>query len=191
MTTAALTIRPLSPALKDDFLRYFEGAAFSDNPQWKSCYCQFLYVDHAKVRWSERSADENRSSACERIACARMQGLLAYHGDEVVGWCNAAPRTMLDSFADEPDPDAERLGQITCFVVASAHRRQGVARALLDAACRMLRDQGLSIAEANPSRSASSDADNHFGPLSLYLSAGFHVHRERDDGIVVVRRSLL
>ena len=120
-----------------------------------------------------------------------MQGLLAYRGNEVVGWCNAAPRTMLDAFADEPDSDEERLGQITCFVVAKAHRRTGVARALLDAACELLRQQGLSIAEASPSRSASSDAENHLGPLTLYISAGFEVHREEEDGVVVVRRSLL
>jgi ribosomal protein S18 acetylase RimI-like enzyme len=96
----------------------------------------------------------------------------------------------MDSFADEPDPDAERLGQITCFVVARDHRRTGVARALLEAACEMLREEGLSIAEANPSRKASTDAENHYGPLSLYLSAGFTVVRERDDGILVMRRQL-
>jgi ribosomal protein S18 acetylase RimI-like enzyme len=191
MPAATLTIRKLSPDLQADFLRYFEGAAFADNPKWNSCFCQFLYVDHSKVTWSARSADENRSSACERIKCGRMQGLLAYRGDEVVGWCNAAPRTMLDAFADEPDPDEKRLGQITCFVVAMAHRRTGVARALLDAACEQLRLQGLSIAEASPSREASSDAENHFGPLSLYISAGFQAHREDEDGVVVVRRSLL
>ena len=191
MPDTPLTIRRLSPELRADFLRYFEGAAFADNPKWKSCYCQFLYVDHTKVTWSARTAEENRSAACERIDCGRMQGLLAYQGDAVVGWCNAAPRTMLDAFADEPDPDAERLGQITCFVVAKAHRRTGVARALLDAACDMLRQQGLDIAEANPSRTASSDAENHYGPLSLYLAAGFSVHREERDGLVVVRRPLL
>ena len=191
MPVEPLTIRHLSPDVQADFLRYFEGAAFADNPGWNSCYCQFLYVDHSKVTWSSRSAEENKSSACERIKCGRMQGLLAYRGDEVVGWCNAAPRPMLDAFADEPDPDEDRLGQITCFVVAKAHRRTGVARALLDAACEHLRQQGLSIAEASPSRSASSDAENHFGPLSLYISAGFEVHREEEDATVVVRRSLL
>ena len=96
----------------------------------------------------------------------------------------------MDSFDDEPDPDAHRLGQITCFVVARDHRRTGVARTLLEAACEMLREQGLSIAEANPSRKASTDAENHYGPLSLYLSAGFSLVRERADGIVVVRRPL-
>ena len=69
MSAAPLTIRQLSPDLQADFLRYFEGAAFADNPKWNSCYCQFLYVDHSKVTWSARSAEENRSSACERIKC--------------------------------------------------------------------------------------------------------------------------
>lgn len=190
MSTAPLTIRPLSPNLQTDFLRYFEGSAFADNPRWKSCYCQFLYVDHTKVNWKERTADQNRTAACERLACGRMQGLLAYRGNEVVGWCNAAPRALLDAFSNKPDPDSARLGQITCFVVAKAHRRSGVARALLHAACDMLRRQGLSIAEASPSRTATSDAENHYGPLALYLSAGFVVHRELPGGSVVVRKEL-
>jgi ribosomal protein S18 acetylase RimI-like enzyme len=191
MPHPTLTIRRLAPALRADFLRFFEGSAFADNPTWRSCYCQFLYVDHSKVTWSARTSDENRASACERIACGRMQGLLAYLDGEVVGWCNAAPRTLLDSFADDPEPDADRLGQITCFVVARSHRRTGVARALLEAACDVLREQGLAWAQANPSRNASTDAENHFGPLSLYLSAGFTLVRERDDGLSVMRRGLL
>lgn len=190
VATAALTIRPLTAASQVDFLRYFDGPAFADNPRWAFCYCQFLYVDHAKVVWNERSAEQNRAAACERIACGRMQGLLAYRGDEVVGWCNAAPRALLDAFADEPDPDAQRLGQITCFVVAKPHRRTGVARTLLDAACEHLRQQGLALAEARPLRKAVSDAQHHLGPLSLYLAAGFSVHREDADGTVVVRRAL-
>ena len=191
MSFAPLQIRRLTPELREDFLQFFEGAAFADNPKWRSCYCQFLYVDHAKVTWSARTAEENRAAACERIACGGMQGLLAYRDSRVVGWCNAAPRVLMDSFADEPDPDAERLGQITCFVVAHDQRRTGVARALLEAACDMLREQGLTIAEANPSRRASTDAENHYGPLSLYLSAGFAIVREEEDGIVVMRRSLV
>lgn len=187
----SLTIRRLGPESRDDFLQYFEGAAFADNPRWKSCYCQFQYVDHAKVNWRARTAEENRADACDRIACGRMQGLLAYRNGQVVGWCNAAPRVLLESFADEPVPDAEHRGQITCFVVAREHRRTGVARALLEEACAMLREQGLRVAEASPSRSATSDAENHFGPLSLYLAAGFSVVEERADGLVVVRRALV
>lgn len=185
-----LLIRPLSPERLPDFLGYFEGAAFADNPRWRSCYCQFLYVDHAKVEWMARTAEENRQAACERICDATMEGYLAYRGGQVVGWCNAAPRRMMDAFADEPDPDADRLGQITCFVVARAHRRSGVARALLDAACAGLQAQGMVIAEASPKPEVTGDAENHFGPLALFTQAGFAYHRDGGHGSVIVRRRL-
>lgn len=191
MTHDPLTIRRLAPELRDDFLAFFEGPAFADNPKWKSCFCQFLHVDHAKVAWSARTADENRASACDRIACRRMQGLLAYRDGKAVGWCNAAPRVLLDAYADEPIADADEVGQIACFVVAREHRRSGVARRLLEEACAMLRDQGLRIAEANPSRDAATDGENHYGPLALYLSCGFSIVREQDDGLIVVRRPLV
>ena len=190
MALSPLTIRPLSPELRADFFNYFEGAAFADHPKWKSCYCQFLYVDHSKVIWKDRPEAESRTAACERPDCGRMQGLFAERGDEVVGWCHAAPRAMLGAFANEPDPDAERLGQSTCFVVAKAYRRTGIAGALLDAACNRLRQQGLSIAEAHPSRRAVSDAENHCGPLALYLNAGSALHREDADDSTFVRKPL-
>lgn len=186
----AIEIRELTPERLPDFLAYFEGDAFADNPRWASCYCQFLYVDHSKVDWQKRTAQQNRTAACERIEAQRMQGLLAYRDAKVVGWCNAAPRAMLDAFADEPDPDFDRIGQITCFVVAKAHRRTGVARALLDAACAMLAREGLAIAEATPLAQAKTDAKAHYGPLGMYLSAGFEVHRTGSDGTVCVRRRL-
>lgn len=189
--SAELAIHPLTPNRLPDFLAYFEGPAFADNPKWRSCYCQFLYVDHAQVTWMKRTAEENRTAACERVCGSRMQGYLAYRGGEVVGWCNAAPRKLMDAFADEPDPDADHIGQITCFVVAPTHRRTGVAKALLDAACAGLRAQGLRIAEASPKPGVAGDAENHYGPMSLFTAAGFEFHRESAHGSVLVRRQLL
>lgn len=190
MTAAPIEVRAMAPELLQDFLAFFDHEAFADNPRWAFCYCQFMYVDHSKVDWKSRTADENRAAACKRIGSRRMQGLLAYRNGAPVGWCNAAPRNMLDAFSDEPDPDAARLGQITCFVVAKAHRRAGVATALLHAACAQLKAQGLAIAEASPMKEASSDAQAHEGPLSMYLAAGFEVHRTDEDGTVYVRRKL-
>jgi len=185
-----IEIRPLSAALLPDFLAYFEGDAFADNPKWGSCFCQFLYVDHRSVNWNERTAVENRSAACERICSGKMQGYLAYRDGKPVGWCNAAPRTMMAGFDDEPDPDAARIGQITCFVVAAAHRHSGVATALLQAACDGLKAQGFAIAEAMPLAEAdTSDAKAHYGPLAMFLAAGFSMHRSEGDN-VFVRRSL-
>jgi GNAT superfamily N-acetyltransferase len=180
----------LTPELLPDFLAFFEGPAFADNPAWHSCYCQFLCVDHWKVNWPERGAEQNRSQAFERICSNRMQGYLAYLDGRPVGWCSAAPRPMMHAFDDEPDPDAARIGQIGCFVIAKPRRRIGIARMLLDAACEGFRTQGLAFAEATPKSDATSDAQNHFGPLRMYLDAGFSVHRAQADDVIRVRRAL-
>jgi len=191
MTSPALEIVPLSAERLPEFLAFFDGPAFADNPKWRSCYCQFLHVDHAVVDWQSRSADTNRAAACSRIGAGRMQGYLAYRDGRPVGWCNAAPRSLMEAFAGEPDADAAAIGQIGCFVVAPSERRSGIAAALLDAACAGLKTQGLAIAAATPRRQAVTDAENHHGPLALYLAAGFAIHRSDDDGTVHVRRSLV
>ena len=190
MNELKIQVRALTPALLPDFLRFFEGTAFSDNPKWASCYCQCFYEDHRVVKWSARTAPENRARACERIDGGLMQGYLAYWDGSPVGWCNAAPRTLLHALDDEPLPDAEQVGTIVCFLVEPSQRGRGVARQLLEAACDGLRLRGLRIAEGNPRTESVSAAANHFGPLSLYLSAGFSVYREDDDGSVHVRRML-
>ena len=189
-TDLACRVLPLTPDRLPDFLRFFDGDAFADNPTWSSCYCQCFYEDHARIAWSARTASENRARACDRTADGTMRGFLAYVGDEVVGWCNAAPRPLLHALDDEPVPDADEIGFVVCFVVRPQFRRRGIARALLAGACDGLRAQGLRIAEANPRVGATTDGDHHFGPLSLYLAAGFTVEREHDDGSVTVRRTL-
>ncbi len=64
--------------------------------------------------------------------------------------------------------DLERVGAIVCFVVAQPHRRQGIARRLLDAACEGFRRQGLAVAEAYPRKGSTSDAVNYKGPSQLH-----------------------
>ena len=193
MNRDAVQIRALTPGLRSDFFKFFDGTAFSDNPKWSSCYCQCFYEDHSVINWSERTAAQNRACACERIDARLMQGYLAYVDGSPVGWCNAAPRHLLHALDDEPTPDAEDVGAIICFLVEPGHRGRGIARHLLEAACDGLQRQGLRIAEANPRTATTSAAENHFGPLSLYLSAGFSVHREDEEGedsSVYVRRVL-
>lgn len=190
MQTRAVSIQKLDAGCLPMFLRFFEGDAFSDNPKWSSCYCQCFYEDHNVVKWSDRTAAQNRALACSRTASGDMQGYLASENDHPVGWCGAAPRRLLHALDDEPTPNAQTVGAIVCFLVAPSHRGKGIARALLDAACAGLREQGMSIAEANPRPDARTPADNHFGPLSLYLSSGFRIHREDEDGSIYVRRAL-
>jgi GNAT superfamily N-acetyltransferase len=186
----SLEMHPLSPSRVDDFMSFFDSDAFTDNPKWSSCYCQCFYEDHSKLRWSERTATQNRDCALRRIAREEMRGILAYEDGKVVGWCNAAPRSLLHALDNEPVSDSAQTGTILCFLVAPEARGRGVATALLHRACETLRLQGLTYIEANPRPSATGSAENHFGPLSMYLAAGFSIRRTDADGSVWVGRDL-
>jgi GNAT superfamily N-acetyltransferase len=190
MTATTVEIHPLSQARLADFMAFFDSEAFSDNPEWSSCYCQCFYEDHSKVHWPSRTGVENRACAIQRIAQGQMQGLLAYQDGMVVGWCNAAARVLLRALDTEPIANPEQVGTIVCFLVAPSVRGRGVATALLNAACQHLREQGFISVEANPRPGATGTAQNHFGPLAMYLGAGFTVDRTDSDGSVWVSKEL-
>jgi ribosomal protein S18 acetylase RimI-like enzyme len=190
VTADTFELEPLTPQRLPDFLDFFENRAFTDHPEWLSCYCHFPHADHARVVWSERGAAQNRAATCERVEAGTMSGWLAYADGVAVGWCNAGPRRFIEGWLDTPDPLADRIGAIACFIVAPAFRGRGLARALLDAACGGLRDRGFEWAEAYPRSAAGSAAQNHHGTLAMYVGAGFETVRSDDEGDLVVRRRL-
>jgi ribosomal protein S18 acetylase RimI-like enzyme len=185
-------MRPLTPERADDYLRYFDGPAFADNPVWSRCYCLSYHLPSMPVEFDERTAVQNRAEKAELIARGEASGVLAYAGGEVVGWCHAAPHStlkLLNSVPEFASDDPEHTGAIVCYVIAPQYRGQGLARKLLDGACHVLRDLGLRQVDVYPPAHAGSDATSYHGRLSMYLAAGFqHV---RDAGrYVVVRKRL-
>lgn len=188
------SVRPLSPDLLDDYLSFFDHDAFCDNPEWQSCYCAFFhcYSRAREEEFEERSSEENRALVSGLIRAGQMHGYLAFAGAKAVGWCHAARRADLPSLRerfDLPDDEAGSIGSIACFVVAKGHRRRGIGRQLLDAACQGFRAMGLACAEAYPHAGRETDAENYHGPLSMYLAAGFQPFLTREN-LVVVRKTL-
>lgn len=180
-------IRELSPDLLEDYLDFFDHAAFADNPEWAACYCYFPHAPHSTQKWNEQAAEHNRAAVSERIRAGRMRGYLAYADGRPVGWCNAAPRAEITILDDEPQAGA--IGSIVCFVIAKPYRGQRIATRLLQAACDGFRRSGFKFAEAYPRAHANGQASNHYGPLAMYLAADFQRVREKD-GTVIVRKAL-
>jgi GNAT superfamily N-acetyltransferase len=170
----SIEIHALAPERRADYLDFFDRRAFSDNPKWASCYCHYPHADHRMVAWPQRSGAENRAAVGARIDAGRMSGWLAYADGQVIGWCNAGPRSAAIGLVDTPDPPADRVATIACFVIAPPWRGRGVARALLAAACHGLAARGFEWVEAYPLRDErASAAAQHLGPLALYRAAGF------------------
>lgn len=186
-------ICPLTLERLDDFLSFFEGDAFADNPAWASCYCFFYDFSGGFEEWERRKGEENRRDKIELIRRGDERGYLAYVDGRPAGWCNAAPRAMLPGLDRNEElrtsDDMTRVGSIVCFVIAPAYRKQGLATRLLEAACAGLRERGCLVAEAYPAPEPKSDAQAYHGPLAMYEAAGFVRHREAGH-YVVVRKPL-
>jgi GNAT superfamily N-acetyltransferase len=195
-----LAVKPLSPDLAGDFLRFFDherGPEFADNPEWAKCYCHFYQVPRA-IDWPSLSAEDNRIAMRSRIEVGEMEGFLAYDADEVVGWMNAQPRHKLPHCFERMQVPASSLpcqeyeaAVIVCFVIAPELRRRGVARALLTEGVASLAARGIKLVDAFPFKAGDSEsaADHYHGPLSLFLGEGFTVQRE-DANVTVVRKLL-
>src|SRR6185503_6366863 len=109
-------------------------------------------------------------------------GVLAYEGDEPVGWCAVEQRTayrrILNSHLiteSDEELDAGDVWFVSCFVVRVGHRRKGVAGALLEGAVAHAREHGARVIEAFPVVAGpdTSSADLYHGPLSAFEAAGF------------------
>ena len=83
------------------------------------------------------------------LVCADQEpGLLAYVGEEPVGWVAVAPRSeypRLDRSPKLKPVDDQPVWSITCFYIHRDHRRQGVAQELLAAAVEYARSKGAEI----------------------------------------------
>ena len=194
---ANLELRELTPDRVDDFLDYFDGDAFADNPEGASCYCcYFHWVGANGEDWSSRTGAANRAWQAERIQRRETTGILAYLNNRPIGWCHAAAKRSLAHLATMDvlvSPDDESVGSIVCFVVTKRFRGTGLSSLLLEAACDLLAKHNLRIVEAYPDRRPTDSYANFHGRLDMFLDAGFQVHRELEgdmSGIVIVRRSL-
>ncbi|UCD01117.1 MAG: GNAT family N-acetyltransferase [Promethearchaeota archaeon] len=183
-----IVIKPLSPDLIDDFLYYFDNIAFSDNPDWGTCYCHFYHFAGTNEQFFKRTAEENRNTSKELILAGKMNGLIAYLDNKPVGWCNINSKV---NFAKIPyeERSTDKIASLICFIIAPSYRKQGIARQLLRYACSNFKDKGFDLIEAYPRTGENlSDAHSYRGPISLYKSEGFTVYKKLKDYYVMRKK---
>jgi GNAT superfamily N-acetyltransferase len=162
-----------SPGRQGDFYALHSGA---NGAGWCKCVAWWVATWDG---WGERTAAENiafRETLCDD---GEYDGLLAYDGDDPVGWCQLGQRDRLAKLVMQleltPDPD---VWAVTCFLVAPARRREGIAHLLLRAAIEEARTAGASRLEGYPRHGLREDEDLWTGPPWLFSAAGFEVVRE-------------
>ena len=174
-----LLFRPLTPELMDNF-----GAVLRGN-FGAGCWCMFPRLTQKPTQElpGEGSISRRRRAAMTELARRdRAPGLLAFEGDEPVGWIAVAPRHELirvDRSRATPPVDEVNVWVIPCVTVRKTERGRGIAVALIQAAAEYAAAHGAPAVEAYPraSRERTGDDNAYFGTEPMFRRAGFRIIR--------------
>lgn len=186
-----LTIKahPLTP----DRFHHLE-ALFGPHGAQAGCWCMWWRQTAKEFEFGKGEA--NRAALRALVESGETPGVLAYDGDEPVGWCAIAPRSEYSRLARSRSlkpVDDQPVWSITCFFVARPHRGRGVTRELTEAACRFARSRGATVVEAYPvvpDESGYPAAFAYTGLLSAFLACGFVEVARPSLRRAIVRRTL-
>lgn len=166
------------------------AAIFGTRGQAAVCWCQRYKLARGEAFKhhppEERAARFRRQTACGDPDAPRTSGLVAYLGDEPVGWCAVEPRPAYEGLLrvyrtpwqgrDEDRTDAS-VWALTCFVIRAGYRRRGISRLLARASVDFARARGARALEGYPMRSVPGEditwGEEHVGFSSVFEAAGF------------------
>jgi len=186
-----VVVHPVTEDRIDDWLDFFDHDGFADNPDWASCYCLEPHEPETPDA-PERYWRDTRTAMVARLRTGGTFGYLAYVDGRPAGWVNASSRSDygLYRLVDPEGPDPSSVIGVSCFVIAPAFRRHGVAAALLDRVVADAPARGSSWVEGYPHNDPKDTDAKHFrGARSMYDARGFEPveARERD---TVMRRAV-
>jgi GNAT superfamily N-acetyltransferase len=183
-----LSFHPATPGRWSDV-----EALFGKNGACAGCWCQFFRLPNAQFRAGQGAA--NRAAFRRSVKRGDVPGLLAYVGDEPVGWVAVEPRARFKRLAGSrilPVVDERPTWSIPCFYVRRGWRGQSVAAGLLAAAVAHARAHGAPVVEGYPVDSTRVlDAPSlYHGAFSTFVKAGFTEVARRSPKRPVVRLEL-
>ena len=154
------------------------------------CWCQYWHL-RGKA-YTEGWGDGNRRRLEEQVRSGDEPGLLAWMGDEAVGWCRLGPRESFErvqaSKLRASETEDEDAWAVVCFYVHPSAKRNGVATALLEAAVEHAAARGAPVLEAYAVRQGHANIDAYTGYRQMFDSAGFDAVREAGRRTVMQRR---
>ena len=172
-------VRPASADVWPDVERVMQTPG---DPE--ACWCQVFRVP--REDWDARPVEDNRADLKSLVETGLRPGLVAYDGDDAVGWCSVAPLEHLVRIAGSPffaevrpaDDQVDDRWSVTCFVVREEARGTGLVETLLAAAVDFAREHGAASVEGYPLDVEAAEhvtPDELFGgTVAAFEQAGFH-----------------
>jgi GNAT superfamily N-acetyltransferase len=181
-----LAFHPLTPERWPDLEKLF-----GERGACGGCWC---------MTWRLRRADfvKGKGAANKRafqtlVASDARPGVLAYAGEEPIGWCAVAPRQDYVSLGRSrvlAPVDDQPVWSISCLFVARPYRRQGVSVRLLKAAAKLAGERGARLVEGYPVVPYTATMPAAFawtGLVAAFQKAGFKEVLRRSSARPIMR----
>jgi GNAT superfamily N-acetyltransferase len=124
-----ITVRPLEPNDWPIIEKHF-----GDNGACGGCWCMWPRVPRGGKLWEESKGEKNRASFRRLVKAGKVHAVLAFCGEEPIGWCSFGPRETFPRLetvrALKRDWSADTWS-IVCFYIPARWRGRGVASRLL------------------------------------------------------------
>jgi GNAT superfamily N-acetyltransferase len=141
----------------------------------------------------KRPGAQNKAAFHEIVKNGPPPGLLAFHGDLAVGWCQVTPRDAvpwLDRAWRLKRVDDVPVWSISCFYIRKGYRRRGVSSALIAAALKAAKSASAPALEAYPLDAELTGSSSWTGYASTFARAGFRVVGRHTPSRPIMRHEL-
>ena len=156
------------------------------------CWCMFWRL--RRKEFEAGKGEGNREAMKTLIEGGIVPGILAYAGEEPIGWCSVSPRESFPALANSrifQPVDDKPVWSVTCLFVHRKFRKQGVSVGLLRAAAAHVKRSGGRMVEGYAvepkSEKAIPAAFAWNGTAAAYEKAGFREVRRRSETRLIMR----
>jgi len=175
--TMDISVVPATAQRWDDLERLF-----GFNGAYSNCWCTFWRLKRAD--FNRMKGDEKKSVLKNLTALDQVPGMLAYIGQQPVGWCSIGPRdgfSALENSRILKRIDDTPVWSIVCFFIARPYRSMGVMSALIRGSVQYAIDHGAEVIEGYPidmqtqklTGQKLTGCSGYMGIASAYQKAGF------------------
>lgn len=146
-------------------------------PDANVCWCLSYRLTSSKEN-RELVGPARGERVRELVAQSPPPGVIAYDGDEPVGWAAVHPRADTSFATNRRIPRLDDLDawSVWCIRVRPGHRGEGISHALLAGAVEFAREHGAPAIEGYPVDNHGAKVDltmAYVGTRSLFERAGF------------------
>lgn len=167
---------------------------FGEKGACGGCWCMYWRLKRSE--FEKNKGVRNYSLMKNYVKDGFIPGLIAFDGNDPVGWCSIGKRTDFSTLSRSrilKKIDDQPVWSIVCFFVKKEFRYKGVSTILIEACKDFVIKQGGSIIEAypiEPKKDKMPDVFAWTGFASSFRKAGFIEVKRRSETRPIMRFAL-